>query len=332
MAKIRYRGKAVADACKGKIGNRHAIARRHLRVIADDNNEIRANREFASFEKWPEKYPRLQCVPITKFSAGKWSCQKHDERFAGIDSAQVNLSDPENLFKAIYRAVLRHNYLSTARWTAAYAATRTEEGWEFFKASAFENPVTEEEARNAFNHWGRCAQALMGKMREFERRLLASDWNSLDYGAVLLQSTPAIAGWGCRPMGFDTRGLPKGTFRQGRKNWVDFVYMVVIPQDHGHTIITACEKDSRFRVLEVKYIHDYVPASAPRNLPYEASEKMKTRISNKFWGLTELGFRESLYQSWSTADQCLVQEWMKKDRSNLLTHPEQALPYVPPLL
>ena len=332
MATIRYKGGSPVDPCKGRIGNRHAIARRHLRLMADPNGQIRANREIASFEKWPDKYDRLQSVPISRFSAGKWSCQRHDERFAGIDSAQVDLSDPENLFKAIYRVVLRHNHLSMARWTAAHAETRTDEGWGFFKATAFENPVTEEEARGAFNQWGRCAQALMSKMRELERRLLAKDWNSLDYRTVLLQSKPAIAGWGCRLMGFDTRGLPNGDFRQDWKNWIDFVYMVVIPQDHGHAIITACEKDTRFRVPEVKYIHDSIPVGAPHNPPYDASEKLKRRISSKIWGLNELGFCESLYQSWSITDQLLVQKWMKQDRSNLLTHPEQAPDYLPALL
>ena len=172
----------------------------------------------------------------------------------------------------------------------------------------------------------------MGKMREFERRLLANDWNSLDYRAVLLQSEPAVAGWGCRLMGFDTRGLPNGEFRQARKNWIDFVYMVVIPQDHGHAIITACEKDTRFRVPEVRYIHDSIPVGVSHDLPYEASEKLKRRISSKIWGLNELGIRESLYQSWSITDQRLVQEWMKQERSNLLTHPEQVPDYLPSLL
>ena len=332
MAAIRYSGTAPADPCEGKIGDRHAIARRHLRLVANTEDRIWANKEIASFEKWPEKYPVLQSVPITQFSAGKWSCQKHDERFAGIDSAQIDLSDSENLFKAIYRAVLRHNHLSMARWTAVHELTRTEEGWRFFKATAFDNPVTEEEATNALNHWGRCAQSLMSKTKEFEQRLLAANWNSLDYRAALLQSTPAIAGWGCRLMSFDTRGLPNGEFRQGRQNWIDFVYIVVIPQDNGHAIITACEKDTRFRVPEVRYIHDSMPAAAPCNLPYEASEKMIRRISDKIWGLNELGFSESLHRSWSTTDQRMAQQWMKQGRSHLLTHPERAPEYLPCLL
>ena len=71
MAAIRYGDDTPVDPCKGKIGNRHAIARRHLRLIADSKDQIRANREIASFEKWPEKYDRLQSVPITRFQRGE---------------------------------------------------------------------------------------------------------------------------------------------------------------------------------------------------------------------------------------------------------------------
>ena len=125
----------------------------------------------------------------------------------------MDLANPENLFKAIYRAVLRHNHLSMARWMAAYEATRSEEGWRFFKTNAFEKPVTEEEAGVAFDRWGRCARLLMEKMREFERRLLANDWNSLDYRACIA-SIQALRRWmGLSADGFryersPERGIP----------------------------------------------------------------------------------------------------------------------------
>ena len=332
MATIRYEGSASATPCEGEIGNRHAIAKRHLKLIADSGNKIRANREIASFEKWLEKYDGLQSVPISRFSAGRWSCQKHDERFAGIDAAKIDLAKPENLFKAIYRAVLRHNHLSTARWTAVYKATSTDEGWEQFREMAFESPVGEDEAAKVRNQWRNRAGSLMSKTREFERRLIAKKWDSLDYRVLLLKSRPSVAGWGCAMMSFDTRYL---AVDDPRREWGDFAelaFMVVIPQDDGHAIITACEKDTRFRVPEIRYIHDSMPVGVPPDKPYQASEKLKLRISRKIWGLNELGFRESLYQSWSTTDQCLAQQWMKQDRSHLLTHPERAPEYLPCLL
>lgn len=323
MSTIRYEGSAPATPCQGEIGNRHAIAKRHLRLIADSENKIRANREVASFEKWLEKYDGLQSVPISRFSAGRWSCQKHDERFAGIDAATIDLANPENLFKAIYRAVLRHNHLSMARWTAVFEATNTEEGRKQFREMAFESPVGEDEAAKVRNQWRNRAGSLMSKMREFERRLTAKKWNSLEYRVLLLKSRPSVAGWGCAMMNLDTRSLRVGDPRHDWSDFNDLAYMVVIPQDDGHAIITACEKDTRFRVREIRHIHDSMPVGVPI-----ASEELKLRISRKIWGLNELGFRESLYQSWSITDQCLAQQWMKQERSHLLTHPERAPDYL----
>ena len=166
IATIRACNEKPTDPCKGPIGYRHAIAKRHLNLIADADNRIRANKDIESFDIWTEQYPELQPVPISRFSAGKWSCQKHDERFAGIDAEHIDLSEPENLFKAVYRVVLRQNHLTAARWSAHWAETETEEGWKRFKETAFREPVSEEEAIKAASEWRNEAQALGGQARK----------------------------------------------------------------------------------------------------------------------------------------------------------------------
>lgn len=195
------------DPCEGPIGRRHAIAKRHLQLIAATDNRIRANKVNESFAIWSDQYEELQRVPISRFSAGRWSCQKHDQRFAGIDAERIDLSEPENLFKAVYRVVLRKNHLSVARWNAHCIATESEEGWNRFKETAFERTVSDDEAANAENKWRTEAHAVMWKMRELEQRLARQEWNSLEYRALLLKSNPTVAGWGCLTMPFDLRGL-----------------------------------------------------------------------------------------------------------------------------
>ena len=76
-------------------------------------------------------------------------------------------------------------------------------------------------------------------------------------------------------------------------------------------MITACEPDLRFRVPEIVRIHKYIPVRANPNEPYQAEEHLKQRISQKIWDFNEIGMRESLYQSWSSAEQKTVQAWMK---------------------
>ena len=289
----RVGGDSPAEACEGPIGYRHAISERHLRLIADAEKKIRANKEIGSFAVWSEQYEELERVPISRFSAGKWACQRHDARFPGIDAKQIDLSNPENLFKAVYRVVLRHNHLTLARWTAHSRGITTEEGWRLSKETAFEKPVSDEVAEEALREWRNGAHAVMWKMRDLERRLAKKEWNSLEYRTLLLKSQPTVAGWRCLAM------KPK----EGWKDFVGLGYMIVIPQEDGHAIITACEPPERFRVQEIVRIHDARPVCADPNTPYQAGEGLRRQISRRVWGLNELGLRESLYQAWPKAEQ-----------------------------
>ena len=318
-------GDSPAEACEGPIGGRHAISKGHLRLIADAKNEIRANKENGSFAVWSEQYEELERVPSSRFSAGKWACQRHDARFAGIDAEQIDLSNPENLFKAVYRVVLRHNHLTLARWNAHCTGTETEEGWRLFRELAFGKPVSDEKAEKAEREWRNEAQAVMWKMRDLEQRLAKKEWNSFEYRALLLKSQPMVAGWGCLAMKFNLNGLEDGDPRkEGWKDLVELGYMIVIPQEDGHAIITAGAPPERFRVPEIVRIHDAMPVCADPNTPYQAGEGWRRRISRRVWGLTELGLRESLYQAWPKAEQDKAQTWMKERGSYQPMHPDQA--------
>ena len=324
-------GDSPAEACEGQIGYRHAISERHLRLIADAESKIRANKEIGSFAVWAEQYEYLQPVPISRFSAGKWACQKHDARFPGIDAEQVDLSNPENLFKAVYRVVLHHNHLTLARRIAHCAGTETEKGWRLFKELAFDGPVSDEVAAKADKEWRNEAQALMGKMHDLEQRLAKKEWNSLEYRAFLLESKPTVAGWGCLGTKFNLNGLEDGDPRkEGYKDLVELSYMIVIPQENGHAIITVCEPATRFRVPEIVRIHEGVPECADPNTPYEAEEGLRRQISRRIWGLNELGLRESLYQAWPKAEQDKVQAWMKEKRRYSPMHPARVPLHLPP--
>ena len=325
MAAIRMHNEEPAVACEGSIGNRHAIAERHLRLIANSENKIVANKEIGTFDKWTERYPELRPVSVGQFSTGRWACQKHDERFAGIDAEHIDLSNPENLFKAVYRVVVRQNHLSAARWSAHWEASQTKEGWERFKETAFCKPVSEAEAIEAEKAWRDEAHALMGKMRDLERRLANGQWNSLDCRALLLESEPAVAGWCCLQMKFDVNQLQSDDPRQYWKEHIELGYMIVIPQRDGHAIITASESDARFRVSEIDRIHHHMPVCAKPNTPYRADEYLKCRLSRRMWGLNEIGIRESLYQSWSDADKDRAQAWMK-NRGPQMQQPPSDLP------
>ena len=133
-----------------------------------------------------------------------------------------------------------------ARWNAHFTGTETEEGWKRFKETAFHTPVSDEVAEKAENEWMNVAHGVMEKMRDLERRLARREWTSLECRALLLKSNPTVAGWGCLMMKFDLGGLHADDPRRHWNRHIELGYMIVIPQQGGHAIITACEPETRF--------------------------------------------------------------------------------------
>ena len=329
MAAIGYGDESPRDPCEGPIGNRHAIARRHLKLIGGCDGMVRANKEIGTFDMWPEQYEDLKLVSIRQFSAGKWSCQNHDERFGAIDAKEIDLSEPESLFKAIYRVVVRHNHLVMARWSAFCEVVQSEESLKVFKETAFKRPVSDLEFTKFEDEWRNVAHAVMEKMLDLETRLQLQQWHSLDFRSLLVASKPMVAGWGCLTMKFDVRSLHANDPRRHYESHVELGYMVVIPQEEGHAIVTACEPDTRFRVQEIVQIHRFMPIQEKPNEPYTANENVKHMLSRRFWRLNEIAIRESLYQSWSKAEQRHVQAWRKSgeyQNPRSLNHPSCKLP------
>ena len=314
MPSISPPGTDPLGKCAGRIGFRHAISETHLRLIASEDNKIRANKEIPGFGDWVEKYEGLKPLGISRFSAGKWSCQRHDEMFRGLDAKQIDLSDSENLFKAVYRVPLRQAHLSMARWEAHLHGTETQEGWERFKETGFDEPVSDEQAEESARNWWLGVQALFSKLTDLGGRLQRNEWNSLDYRALPLESEPKVAGWGCQMVGFNSHMLSEDDACRDWRGFVDLTYMIVIPQEYGHAIITACEPDTRFRVPDVEKIHTYMPKSASRTKPNRVSLGLRRGISRKVWGLNEIGIKESAYQGWSESERRTVQRWIKTDR------------------
>ena len=194
----------------------------------------------------------------------------------------------------------------------SYLTQSTYKGWEDFKEAAFCEPTSEEGAIEAVKKWRDAAYTSMWKMRDLERRLAKGEWNSLDYQVLLLQSKPVVAGWRCL--------MKKAA---DPSNYIELGYMIVIPQQDGHAIITACEHEPI--LPQIKRIHHHMPTHASPDTPYQADEYLKRRISSKVWELNEIGIRESLYQSWSDAEKDRAQAWMK-ERGSLTWQPPSDLP------
>lgn len=214
-----------------------------------------------------------------------------------------------------------------ARRHAHCTGIETEKGWRLFKETAFEKPVSDEVAEKDEREWRNKAHAMMWKMRDLERRLAQKEWDSLKYRALLLKSNPTVAGWGCLAMKFNGSGLEDG---DPHKDFVDLGYLIVIPQEEGHAIITACEPATRFRVPDIVRIHEDMPVCADPNEPYQAEEGLRRQMARRIWGLHELGLSESLYQAWPKVEQDKVQAWMKERGWSSPMHPARVPLHLPP--
>ena len=319
MESIGWGQSDAIEACEGPVGRRHAIAKRHLARIANRHNLIRANKEIRSFALWSEHYAGLRPVPISEFSAGKWLCQKHDARFSGIDAQRIDLADPENLFKAVYRVVLRQNHLALARYSAHFEATKTQEGWQHFKETAFPVPMSEESAAEAEADWREESRAIMWKTLDLRKRLQMKQWGSMSYRALFLNSEPTVAGWGCQVFKYNTSGLDPQDPRNAYTSYRDFGYMIVVPQEEGHAIITACEPSTRFRVSGIERIHRFMPVLDDPNKPVKASDVVRSGLSKRIWELNEMGIRDTFYLNMSQFEQERVQDWIR-GRANGTSH------------
>ena len=291
--------------CEEPIGQRHAISKLHLKLIADSEFKIRANRDTTSFHESVERYESMQRVSISQFSAGKWACQKHDQMFAGLDVNRIDLSDQENLFKAVYRVVLRQNLLHLSRYCAIFENIQRKEDWLQFKETAFNHSMSDEEAENMLIQMRNVASAINTKADELGRRFREHDWNSLEIRAFLLDSQPTVAGWDCWILN-----------EPGRENFLDLGYTVVIPQENGHAIITACESSNRYRVRDITKIHTIIPIDSKPNQPYKSTGRLKAELSKRVWNFNEIGVKNSLYSSWVEIEKNNVQAWMKNTRKS----------------
>lgn len=104
-----YFNKCYVDSeCQNSSINAHAISRTALKIISDDSEKIIASPNNPTIG--PIAYYKSKMLTykrVKNFSAGNFSCSEHDKIFANIDSRDIDLSNPENLFIIVYRSTLR---------------------------------------------------------------------------------------------------------------------------------------------------------------------------------------------------------------------------------
>lgn len=236
------------ESCKRTAIRAHCIPETALELIADESRRVIAAHSAPprTAVQWLAEDP-LKEMRISSFNAARWSCRAHDDTFGPLDTKQLaDLSD-RNLFLLIYKITvyLTHRALHIGERLAVPMldpGTQTPQG-----LSAATKAYLEEMARTVSFSAMRVWWLKLRMDRMFEQE----DFSGFEYRAAVWRTSPAMAAVG---MAFlDGPGSPRAS---SSGNSLIPVWVALLPQEHGHTIVTASPKVTAGRSHA---IHEGVP-------------------------------------------------------------------------
>lgn len=144
--------------------------------------------------------------------------------------------------------------------------------------------MSDEHTNEAFKNWFNVATAINSKAKKLGRELREKNWNTLKIRACMLKSKPTVAGWGCLFKKFNLSMLSNDdSQKEGYKNCIELGYTIVIPQEFGHAIITACERSDQTLIKDIAQIHRCIPFDVKSNELYIATKQTKKRKNLFGW-------------------------------------------------
>lgn len=222
------------EECKEPSIKAHCIPRTALNLIANDEKKV------VGIDAEPPRTPGhwIEGEPlgersISDFSVGKWACAEHDRIFSSVDSTHVDVRDDRNLFLMVYRTTIYLTYqaLRNASRLAIPMldpAVDTPEG------------LSENIQRNLVTM---AQDASFMAMRTFYMKLSVDTllngeaYDEIEYRVAMWETAPTMAAAGMR-----WAEGPGNSIEWYGENSMIPVWLILLPQEHGQTIITASPK------------------------------------------------------------------------------------------
>ena len=231
--------------CKQPTIDAHALPRTALKLIARDN------KVYSNHPHPPQnplafvKQNPLSLRSIASCSVGRWTCKTHDQIFEPIDSTNIDLRNPRNLFLTIHRVTLRMTHLlnrTVSRYVFSIMDPETPvpEGL----SEAFVDDSKDFVRSGTFN-----AMKLFAVQAKMQYFLSKEDYYKLDYGVFSWETEPTIAAAG---ISWCDGPLGKSTW-SGSATLLP-CWLVVLPQVYGQAIVTACPVGFRKYSLEINKV------------------------------------------------------------------------------
>ena len=270
-------------ACNRKPIEAHCISRAALSLIAESGKVVGCAPGIMRSGYDINSRPFFSEIGVKLFNRGKWACEKHDKIFGPIDSVNINVHDNRVLFLQVYRATAyaAHALLQASEMTDL--DTRifdlVDELYQFPSNASQKFAEKRTRVAEAYN-------LLKDKMDEL---LAIEDYNALEYRVARWKSKPsmaAIAMW-CNPT----------------------MWTVLLPQEHGHTLITA---STRWGSSVERRVHGNMPQEGKRDIlfrPNTWTRKVSQRILED---ASILAFRPTAWKSLTEEEQKRIEDYMRE--------------------
>ena len=219
------------ESCKQPSIEAHCIPQTALNLIATDKKKV------VGFDAEPPKTPGhwIEGEPlgersISNFSVGKWACAEHDKLFSSVDSARIDVRDDRNLFLMVYRTTiyLTHKAIRAASRLAIPMLDPAVDTPEGFPEHVQRN--LEKTARVISHSAMRTIYMKLSTDKLFNRKA----YDEIEYRVAKWETVPTMAATGMRWI----EGPGNGVEWYGENSIIP-VWLILLPQEHGQTIITA---------------------------------------------------------------------------------------------
>ena len=220
-----------SEECKQPSIKAHCIPKTALNLIANDEKKV------VGIDAEPPRTPGhwIEGEPlgersISNFSVGKWACAEHDRLFSSVDSTHIDVQDDRNLYLMVYRTTIYLTY-QALRNASRLAIPMLD--------PAVDTPqgLTENIERNLVKiaqDVSFMATRTFYMKLSLDKLLNRKAHDEIEYRVAMWETVPSLAATGMRWV----EGPGNGIEWYGENSMLP-VWIILLPQEHGQTIITA---------------------------------------------------------------------------------------------
>ena len=191
---------------------------------------------------------------IRSFGASRWACKPHDDQFNPVDATTVDVHDEHNLFLLVYKMVV---YFTQRALHASERISVPALDPAFDALSEFPENIRENFKLTA-RHMTHSAMRVLHTKWKMDQMINQGQSNEIVYRVAMWETTPTMAAAGMKFM----PGPGDRIEWYGHNSDIP-VWIMLLPQSHGQTIITASPAGTEKYTRE---FHEGIPKGPPQFL------------------------------------------------------------------